>query len=592
MKITRITVTGYKAGNATISNNGKVYGLESHRTDRSGENHITVKSCTALSFKFEFDEPFSEEAPKITYMVYARAQHSKEEFELTSCQGRIEAKGNMLCVEKGFPENYAGSELAISFGLLNPYKPPFKNAKGKDAPTVKYIFLNSCEPKTPQIKSVVWSSKEKITFGEASPARTTICRNEDGFLHIHTRGMFGQKVKIALYEYDRTGSPALLKRYENLTIKDNVLYLPIEMDEIYSKAEKVRSTWMEGDNFDIYAEVIPLNTHIPAKKSGMIYLSIEKQGITERAIATIKGIMKCRIGKVDDKDKKGKNCGGKYCITKKNYKEKNAGKLIQEINIRLAGFGGNVPTDEFTDRTEKMIKQFQRDYMKVAETGKICGGLLKAVDEFCNNTKYSFNFSQTKCPCVNGVYKAPKDFTLCTGYGQKGKKEYPGMHRSLLFILKALLFYFENNKSGFSLNKIESGFRCRTNNKIKNRTSTNHMGNALDLHINKNNKRTKDVNDMETIRKDYFVGLMDAPYFSGKSVKFGWKNNYIGLEPKKFNNGDSGATTWIHYDIREFDSIYKTDKFYIKAESGLISKSMIEYAKELGFSELCDCSTK
>jgi hypothetical protein len=44
--------------------------------------------------------------------------------------------------------------------------------------------------------------------------------------------------------------------------------------------------------------------------------------------------------------------------------------LIREINIRLAGFGGNVPTDEFTDRTEKMVKQFQRDYMKVPETEK------------------------------------------------------------------------------------------------------------------------------------------------------------------------------------------------------------------------------
>lgn len=41
-----------------------------------------------------------------------------------------------------------------------------------------------------------------------------------------------------------------------------------------------------------------------------------------------------------------------YCITKSNYKEKNAGKLIPEINIRLAGFGGNVPAEEFTDRTE------------------------------------------------------------------------------------------------------------------------------------------------------------------------------------------------------------------------------------------------
>ncbi|EKT3967485.1 hypothetical protein NTJ12_002577, partial [Flavobacterium psychrophilum] len=65
-------------------------------------------------------------------------------------------------------------------------------------------------------------------------------------------------------------------------------------------------------------------------------------------------------GKNPKEDKKeGTSCGEKFCIKKGDKSE-----LIREINIRLAGFGGNVPTDEFTDRTEKMIKQFQRDYMK------------------------------------------------------------------------------------------------------------------------------------------------------------------------------------------------------------------------------------
>ncbi len=51
-----------------------------------------------------------------------------------------------------------------------------------------------------------------------------------------------------------------------------------------------------------------------------------------------------------------KNCGSKYCIDKNSAPS----ELIREINIRLAGFGGNVPTDKFTDRTERMIKQFQK----------------------------------------------------------------------------------------------------------------------------------------------------------------------------------------------------------------------------------------
>lgn len=51
-----------------------------------------------------------------------------------------------------------------------------------------------------------------------------------------------------------------------------------------------------------------------------------------------------------------------------------------------------------------MIKQFQRDYMKVFETGKICGNVLRAIDEFSN--KYPVNINEGKCPCKK-----------CTGFG-------------------------------------------------------------------------------------------------------------------------------------------------------------------------------
>lgn len=39
-----------------------------------------------------------------------------------------------------------------------------------------------------------------IKFGEDSPLRKSINYNEDGFLHIHTRGMYGQKVRVELFE--------------------------------------------------------------------------------------------------------------------------------------------------------------------------------------------------------------------------------------------------------------------------------------------------------------------------------------------------------------------------------------------------------
>jgi hypothetical protein len=119
------------------------------------------------------------------------------------------------------------------------------------------------------------------------------------------------------------------------------------------------------------------------------------------------------------------SCGEKYCIKKGDKSE-----LIREINIRLSGFGGNAPTDEFTDRTEKMIKQFQRDYMKIAETGKVCGNVLLAIDDFCS--KWTERIIKYKCLCHASDSKV-KLTNRCAGYGKGLKNEHPGMHRTLLW---------------------------------------------------------------------------------------------------------------------------------------------------------------
>ncbi|OCG54146.1 hypothetical protein A9G36_08845 [Gilliamella sp. Choc6-1] len=81
------------------------------------------------------------------------------------------------------------------------------------------------------------------------------------------------------------------------------------------------------------------------------------------------------------------------------FKKGDKHEIIREINIRLAGFGGNVPTDEFTDRTENMIKQFQRDYMKTDETGVVDLEVIKAIDEFQEEYPIETYFAQAKCKC-------------------------------------------------------------------------------------------------------------------------------------------------------------------------------------------------
>jgi hypothetical protein len=41
-----------------------------------------------------------------------------------------------------------------------------------------------------------------------------------------------------------------------------------------------------------------------------------------------------------------------------------------------------VPADEFTERTENMIKQFQYDYINVEETGFVDLQVVQAIDKF------------------------------------------------------------------------------------------------------------------------------------------------------------------------------------------------------------------
>ena len=257
-------------------------------------------------------------------------------------------------------------------------------------------------------------------------------------------------------------------------------------------------------------------------------------------------------------------------------------ELIREVNIRLAGFGGALPTDEFTDLTSKCIKQFQRDYMGVSETGKICGSFLSALDKFYTEYPVSGFMAKASCPCGR-----------CTGYGNNRRgvssgismaNEYPGIHRSLIWILKALNFYLKNEFKSRKLEVayIESGYRCIANNKQKNRTSVNHMGLALDLHINKNGSRTRELSDMEFIRKNVMTVKMGATEQRA--------TNKIYLEPKVFNNGNSGATTWVHFDITRLQTSYFSDIFFKKSVTELNGRSLVEIVGSLNLNRILGCS--
>jgi len=301
--------------------------------------------------------------------------------------------------------------------------------------------------------------------------------------------------------------------------------------------------------------------------------------VTPNSIRVIAPVV---LGEPLEGESKGGKCEGKYCIKVGSPNS----ELIREINIRLAGFGGNVPTDEFTLRSEKMIKQFQRDYMKVSENGKVCGNVLKAIDDFQNS--FVVNFEDVKCKCEeckgfgNGKHDTEKQNAKIAELYRK--YEYPGIHRSLIWALRAFMFYTSGKEKalGYTVKCISSGYRCEENNKQHKRSSTNHMGKALDLHFNKNGKRTQALKDIEEIREKILI-----PY---ANIQIRWKeNNLFSVEPstKKYPT-EFIAPTWIHFDVRQFELVYLSDKYFVKSLDEANGKNIFKLANEL-YPNMCNC---
>ena len=207
---------------------------------------------------------------------------------------------------------------------------------------------------------------------------------------------------------------------------------------------------------------------------------------------------------------------------------------------------------------------------------------MAALDKFYYEYPISGFMTKASCPCGQ-----------CSGYGnnKKGIKsgintanEYPGLHRSLIWVLKALNFYLKNEFKSEKLEVayIESGYRCINNNIQKERTSVNHMGLALDLHINKNGTRTRELSDMEFIRKKIMTIKMGAS--EQRST------DKIYLEPKEFNDGSSGATTWVHFDVTKLSNIYRNDIFFKKTIEELNGNLFSNLLKKIGKESLFRCS--
>ena len=238
------------------------------------------------------------------------------------------------------------------------------------------------------------------------------------------------------------------------------------------------------------------------------------------------------------------------------------GPDVGELQIRLAGFRGTVPDGDFGPGTERQVMSFQRDYMKMRAPSGVAGrATLLAIDGLAK--AYPIDFKALKCPCGK-----------CGGFGKgrfKGRYragmprveafhryEYPGVHRMLLWAVRAAYFYMPEHRF-----VVTSGYRCSINNAQRGRTSTNHHGKAIDFDIVAQPKEDKrdDMAKCEAARGRIVV-TADA--------QIGWSaTNRKALEPSNI------APTWVHYDVRCYEARYLKDEFFCKTRAQLDNRKPI-----------------
>ena len=277
-----------------------------------GCGSVQYEANLKFALRVKYNRPLlrGEKAPKLKCKGYCTNAVTGEYEEISKF--RVDENGaytDTFYCDDGLQESHAGADYVFSFGINNPYGPPFMiEDTNVPVPSIQKIHLIGRNLKKPQITSVIWSSKEMIKFGEDSPRRKSINYNEDGFLHIHARGMYGQKVRVELFEKDSTGiKKLLLGLKDDVTILDNVVCVPVEMSGVYAKAAKGRHALAEGLSFEILAKVTPLDTSIAAFEQddkSLIELQIYGKADEDKAAkSTVNGTMKFMIADVEEDEK-------------------------------------------------------------------------------------------------------------------------------------------------------------------------------------------------------------------------------------------------------------------------------------------------
>lgn len=413
------------------------------------------------------------------------------------------------------------------------------------------------------------------------------------------------------------------KEVETAQVKGNVK-ISLETQNVADDTELTISLLDAGDN----SELTTVKVKLKKNKGDTENIEIKNDWYNKELIVSVTKDNNSNLGETYTGTKKLKISCCEHAIVRGDE-----GDLIKEINIRLAGFGEfgcPLPQSLFDERTEKAVKQFQRDYMKVNPTGIICKNFLEKLDQFCEDYYMKIdtdaNF-KVKCPCVNVKNKSDHHCTTGFGKGRTGNSlsythkyndgledrtreqsyggtEKPGIHRSLLWAISAIAFYLDKieTSENLKLGSFHSSYRCKGDNidkfktvsyvpkqyhpephqtkeklKPNPRTSSNHMGNAIDIHAYPKGQSSGNTRENADIIRKLFVK------YSGALIRWPQKDVFC-LEPSKNAGDDFTAGNWAHIDCREFADQNKDNVLYCKNETELKSSKF----EDLYSSETCD----
>ena len=239
------------------------------------------------------------------------------------------------------------------------------------------------------------------------------------------------------------------------------------------------------------------------------------------------------------------------------------GADVAELQLRLAGFRGTVPDGDFGPGTERQVMTFQANFMGAPETGIVDRSTMRAIDGFAR--RYPIDFNALKCRCGQ-----------CKGFGKRRFKgsyvpgkpraeafhryEYPGIHRMLLWAVRAVFFYLPGHKF-----EISSAYRCSVDNRQHGRSSTNHHGKAIDLDVAllRGESKRDDMIKCDAIRGT----IVETAH-----AQIGWTAvNRKSLEPSSI------APTWVHYDVRCYEPKYLRDGMFCATLGQLDNRKPIRF---------------